>query len=513
MRPVIMGPGGAWTIGAVEAGTVLRALRGRAELLSGAGELTLDAEVDGSTALSLLLAEEMSLVEGPATLASAAEVEVRVGGLSGIAASATVEGSLAVQQGARSLIYVLLPGDVEGAPPAAATVVVLPSSAEVDEGSTVQLAAVVLSEDGVELADSVTWSSVSPAVAGVDATGLVTALGNGEVEVRATAPNGVYGSCVVTVYPVVATVVVTPDPAAVAEGSTLQLVGTARDSGGDPLEEPLTWATSAAAVATVSSTGLVTGVSGGAAQITAQAANGVAGTTSLTVTKPAVYTADFTTMADGAPAGMTTLIAGGSAATRPTSIFNVTAARGRFLNGSSNEHGAAVRDGTAATQGVVRTSFQMSQLRAGFAERGGGLILLATLNASAPLGFTGCRVHTDLSVDTGQFTLLSDCYNQAGVQVNGPGSIVLATIAGLTVSTVLHLEGEFYYAGSVAHLRVRLWKDGGAMPAWPASGSSVAGATDYVMGTAMAGTWGRFGVANRGVPPRYLNLSASGLWV
>lgn len=68
-----------------------------------------------------------------------------------------------------------------------------------------------------------------------------------------------------------ASVAVTPDPAAVAAGGTLQLTATVRDASNNVLAgREIRWLTSDASKATVSASGLVTGVAGGSAVITAQ---------------------------------------------------------------------------------------------------------------------------------------------------------------------------------------------------------------------------------------------------
>src|SRR2546427_7274512 len=82
----------------------------------------------------------------------------------------------------------------------------------------------------------------------------------------------------------VASVTVSPATASVTVGATSQLTATAKDANGTALSgRVVTWATSNAAVATVSASGLVTGVAAGAATITATS-EGQSGTSALTVT-------------------------------------------------------------------------------------------------------------------------------------------------------------------------------------------------------------------------------------
>jgi hypothetical protein len=84
----------------------------------------------------------------------------------------------------------------------------------------------------------------------------------------------------------VAAVTVTPASATLATGSSQQLTAQPFDAGGNPLTgRTITWQTSDATVAAVSSTGLVTGVAVGTATITATS-GGVSGTAAVTVVAP-----------------------------------------------------------------------------------------------------------------------------------------------------------------------------------------------------------------------------------
>src|SRR5205807_588333 len=107
----------------------------------------------------------------------------------------------------------------------------------------------------------ITWASSAPAVATVSATGTVTGVAAGAVTVTATS-EGKTGSAAVTVNLVpVASVAVAPASANIQTGQTVQLTATPRDSAGNPLTgRTVMWASSAGAVATVSASGLVTGI-------------------------------------------------------------------------------------------------------------------------------------------------------------------------------------------------------------------------------------------------------------
>jgi DNA/RNA endonuclease G (NUC1) len=105
-------------------------------------------------------------------------------------------------------------------------------------------------------------------------------------------PGNTFGACNdnggVTPPAEVASVDVTPNPAAVNVGGTTQLTAVARDAAGQPVSgTTFIWTSTDEAVATVSTTGLVTGATVGTATIKATAPNGIVGSTDVTVSQPA----------------------------------------------------------------------------------------------------------------------------------------------------------------------------------------------------------------------------------
>jgi alpha-tubulin suppressor-like RCC1 family protein len=184
--------------------------------------------------------------------------------------------------------------------PQVASVTVTPSTATLSLGETSQLEAVVRDGTGSLLTRPVTWQSGAPAVVTVSSTGLVTALGVGQTTITATS-GGQHGSSIIAVAAVVpdpvAHIEIDPPTGSIAPGTTLQLTATLRSAGGDVLTgRAVTWTSSAAAVASVSNNGLVTGlVPGGPVTITA-ASETVSGEAQIMVTAPAVR---FGTLASG----------------------------------------------------------------------------------------------------------------------------------------------------------------------------------------------------------------------
>src|SRR5881628_1647026 len=165
-----------------------------------------------------------------------------------------------------------------------ASVTVSPATATVQVGQTMQLAAAPKDANGNSLSGrTITWASGSTAVATVSASGFVTGVAAGSVTITATS-EGQSGTATITVSTVpVASVTVSPSTASVQVGQTVQLTATPKDSSGNPLSgRPVSWGSSNTAVATVSGSGVVTGVTAGAATITATS-EGQSGTATITV--------------------------------------------------------------------------------------------------------------------------------------------------------------------------------------------------------------------------------------
>jgi uncharacterized protein YjdB len=168
---------------------------------------------------------------------------------------------------------------------AVASVTVTPSPITMVAGQSTQLAASARDASGsVITGKSVVWSSSNTAVASVTAQGVVSGVGAGSTTITATV-DGVSGTSAVTVSDVpVAKVVVSPQAPTVTTGSSAQLTATLTDASGNAVSNRVvTWTTSNAAIASVSSTGVVTGIIPGTATITATS-EGKSGSTTVTVT-------------------------------------------------------------------------------------------------------------------------------------------------------------------------------------------------------------------------------------
>jgi uncharacterized protein YjdB len=165
---------------------------------------------------------------------------------------------------------------------------ITPSTDSLTAGATQQLKASATYSDGstADVTSSAQWTSSSAAVATVNSSGMVTAVAAGSATISA-ALGGVSGNSALSVSasaPTLSSIAVTPANPTLNAGATQQFTATATYSDGSTKDvtSTVTWTSSAAAVATISPSGLATAVAQGSATITA-ALNGSSGSTTLTV--------------------------------------------------------------------------------------------------------------------------------------------------------------------------------------------------------------------------------------
>ncbi|OZG53569.1 Bacterial Ig-like domain (group 2) [Pseudoscardovia radai] len=156
-----------------------------------------------------------------------------------------------------------------------------PSNPSVVEGATTRLTATVAPANATD--QSLTWISDNQSVATVDQNGVVTGVKKGTAKITAFTSNGVSGTVTVTVKAAaiaVTGVTVAPENASVTAGQTVQLTATVTPA--NATNKTVTWTSSDTSIATVNANGLVTGVKGGTAAITANA-SGYSNTAIVTV--------------------------------------------------------------------------------------------------------------------------------------------------------------------------------------------------------------------------------------
>ena len=225
-----------------------------------------------------------------------------------------------------------------------AQVVETPSTALVSVGRAAQFTAYGKTKNGDSVAVSVTWSSTNPAVATVSTSGLMTGMAAGSATITATSQNrSGTATAIVTNVPV-ASVTVSPATGALTVGATSQLTATPTDANGTALTgRAVTWATSNAAVATVSASGLVTGVAAGSATTTATS-EGQSGTSAITVTNVPVASVTVSPATASLTVGATTQL------TATPKDANGTALSGRVVTWATSNAAIA----TVSASGLVR---------------------------------------------------------------------------------------------------------------------------------------------------------------
>ena len=168
--------------------------------------------------------------------------------------------------------------------PPVASVTLTPDTTDIPRDGTVQMVAVTKDSAGNVLTGrAIVWSTTNANIS-VDTAGLVKGLvARQSGRVIATSEGKADTSGIGVLPKPVKSVAITPKPGSVDQNATLQLTAAVTDSQNQPNPDfPVVWATLDASKATVSATGLVTGVAGGSAGITATA-GGVADTSIITV--------------------------------------------------------------------------------------------------------------------------------------------------------------------------------------------------------------------------------------
>jgi Protein kinase domain/Bacterial Ig-like domain (group 2) len=216
------------------------------------------------------------------------EVAPEAAGTAPASAPSTPDSATAMRPAAAEPVPERVPGAVEAPPaPVVGDVRILDAPSALPEGQTAPLGVRVYDQQGRTLARQARWSSSDPAVAVVEAGGLLRALAAGSVTITATV-DGRTARVAVQVTPVVAEVVVTPATGEMRPGDALVLSASAQGRDGRALaDRPISWRSSDEGVAVVSSVGRVTAVGLGSVVITATS-DARAGTARITVSAPVV---------------------------------------------------------------------------------------------------------------------------------------------------------------------------------------------------------------------------------
>lgn len=338
-----------------------------------------------SPATLLLVAGQSAQVNAAAFTAKGAATGFTVAWSSSDPTVATVSSSglvTAVSAG-NATVTALIDGQrgtagVTVTPEPVATVTIAPSPLSLTVGQITQLTATPLGVNGNALSGrAVTWSSGNTAVATVSPSGFVNGVAVGSATINALI-EGKSAAAVVTVSPQsVASVTVTPATVALVTGETRQLLATPLNAGGGALTGRVeVWSSSNAAVASVTTSGLVTALAPGGATISASV-EGKVGSAAVTVaaaTASIVISPDTATLLAGVTLQLRAMVldANGKSLDRPitwstgnASIATVSSTGLLTAVGDGNVAIMATAEGKSATAQFVSRRVLFSQLAIG----------------------------------------------------------------------------------------------------------------------------------------------------
>ena len=233
--------------------------------------------------------------------------------------------------------------------PVLTTVSVSFASASLYPGQTTTATAAGLDQKSAPISiGTVTWFTNNAAVATINGSGAVTAIAAGTAQITATS-GATSGQATLTVNPVpVASVVVTPATVSVTVGTTRQLSASTLDASANPLTgRVITWATSDASKATVSASGLVTGVAAGTATITATSEGKSGAAVVSVVALPASQVAIRTQ-----PGGAATI----GSPIAPAAVVEIRDANNALVSSSSATVVATLTGGSGTLSGATSVS-------------------------------------------------------------------------------------------------------------------------------------------------------------
>lgn len=331
------------------------------------------------------------------------------------------------------------------------SVVVTPGATTILVGQTVQLTAVARdSVGGALMGREVTWTSSDVSRATVSGTGLATTLTVGAVRIEGTS-EGKTGTAVISVLPVpVASVAIVAAAPLIRVGQAIQLSAAARDSvGGALVGRPIAWSSSDATIASVSASGVLTGLRAGAVTITA-ATEGRSATAGITVSAslaPVVTGIAPSTLTPGQSATLTGIgfadaVAGNTVTVRgqPAVVNSVSPTQLTFTVPCVNSGTVAIQAATALGIGAP-LSVPLTVTARPLA-RGESMILSAA-DASV------CNELTSVSTSARYLVVVSSAATTANAQVdfllagNTPVSTAnIARISAPTARTALSSEAS-----------------------------------------------------------------------
>jgi hypothetical protein len=369
------------------------------------------------------------------------------------------------------------------------TVSVSPSITSIAMGGTQQFSATAKYSDGStgDVTATANWTAASAAVATIGPTGLATAVASGSTTITASL-NGINGNAAlaVAVTPrTLTSIAVSPSNASLSVGATRQFSATATysDNSTQDVTATASWTVVTAAVATVNSTGLATGVAAGSTTVGASL-SGVSGTSTLNVVAKVVSaisvspspasivagaTQQFTataTYTDGSTANATATASWTVATTTVATISSTGLAAGVAAGSTTVTASLGGVSGTAKLSVVAKTPTAISVSPS-----------TASIVAGATQQFTATATYSDSSTANVTATASWTVATTTAATISSTG-LATGVAAGSTTVTA-SLSG----VSGTAKLSV-VAKAVTAISVSPSTASIVAGATQQFTATA-----------------------------
>lgn len=312
-------------------------------------------------------------------------------------------------------------------------------------GSQTQATATLLDANGAAVTDRLpSWSSQSPNVASVSSSGLITGLAAGLATIRASSGSAAADVQVQVNNPIASSIVFNRDTATIViPNGAVQILATVRDASGMVIQNPaLFWQSASPLIATVSATGLVTGVAVGTTTVHASTDGQTA---SITITVKAMPGATAATITSITP----------SMVLRPGTSYVITGTN--FAASATNN--IVLIDGVATTvTAATTTQLSITLPSAGFncdpthavfvqinanGQIGGGQATLQVANARTLAVGQSVVVSNQSEVRCNELALtggkyLLSVYNatRASVNSNAPANVSLTVRGAIATAAV-----------------------------------------------------------------------------
>ena len=304
--------------------------------------------------------------------------------------------------------------------PVVTTVSIAFGQSQLEIGSTLPATLDVRDQAGLALTGkTATWTSSAPAVAGVDASGTITAVSVGTATITATVEGKSGSFPILVIVPRVTTVTIAL-PTSIVAGQSSTLVATLKDKNGTALTgRVVAWTSSDTRIATIDANGLLAALAAGTTTVTATS-EGVAGQVTVVVAPPVGSTPP--TISSIAPAVLT-----------PGAAATITGTN--LVSGPGNT--------TVKVAGVVATVTSATATQLVVALPASGLPCASTqpvtvdvfTQAGAATAKQTLTVATTRTLAVGASLLVTSAGNLACNELSAPGTYVVSVFNAATTRT------------------------------------------------------------------------------